>query len=161
MTGNNSSARSVPRKPGDALSLRASRSTKAATADGHDGRPRQEAPAAGPVRKPWLLAAAGATAAAVPAGPGLALAAAGHPEAVPLLIASGVIGLVSIIAGAAVKIYDSTQRTRRLQIQHESTTAIATAMAKCIDAAHAAAPGLPTGSARPRPPTCAPARCRW
>jgi hypothetical protein len=143
MTGNNTNARSVPRKPGDAPGLCASRSTKAAAADGHDGQPRPDTPAADRVRKPWLFAAAGATAAAVPAGPGFALAAAGHPQAVPLLITSGVIGLMSVIAGSAVKIYDSTQRTRRLQIQHASTTAIATAMARCIDAAHTAAPGLP------------------
>jgi hypothetical protein len=143
MTGDNTNARSVPRNPGDEPGPCASRSTKAAAADGHDGQPRQEAPAADRARKPWLFAAAGAAAAAVPAGPGLALAAAGHPQAVPLLIASGVIGLVSVIAGSVVKIYDSTQRTRRLQIQHASATAIATAMARCIDSAHAAAPGLP------------------
>jgi hypothetical protein len=86
----------------------------------------------------------GAAAAAIPAAPGVALAAAGHPQAIPLLVSSGVIGLVSIITGAVVKIHDSAQRTRRLQIQHEGATALANAMARCLDDAHAAAPDLPS-----------------
>jgi hypothetical protein len=90
-----------------------------------------------------MYAAGGAAATAIPAAPGLALAAAGHTQAIPLLISSGVIGLASVIAGAVVKMHDSTQRTRRLQIEHEGRTAIAKAMAKCLDDAHAAAEALP------------------
>jgi hypothetical protein len=94
-------------------------------------------------RKRWLFAAAGTAAATIPAAPGLAYAAAGHPQAVPLLICSGVIGMASLIAGAAVKIHDSAQRTRRLQIQHAGPTAIAEAMARCIDDVHTSAPDIP------------------
>lgn len=61
----------------------------------------------------------------------------------PLLISSGVIGLISVIAGTVVKMHDATQRTRRLQIEHEGRTAIAKAMAKVLDDAHAAAEELP------------------
>ena len=143
MTGHNGNARPVLRKPGPPPGTRAWNSVRPAGTGGHDSQPGQEVPAATQARKPWLLPVAGAAATAVPAGPGLALAAAGHPGAVPLLIASGVIGLVSVIAGTAVKIYNSAQRTRHLQIQHEGATAIATAMARCIDAAHAGASGLP------------------
>lgn len=107
--------------------------------DGPGAAPRPETRAGWP----WLYAAGGAAATAIPAAPGLALAAGGHAQAIPLLIASGVIGLVSVMAGAVVKIHDSTQRTRRLQIEHEGTTAIAKAMAKCLDDTHAAAEALP------------------
>jgi hypothetical protein len=73
------------------------------------------------------------------AAPGIALAATGNPHAVPLLISSAVIGLVTVIAGAAVRIHDSTQQTRRLKIQLAGSTAIAEAMARCIDDTHTAA----------------------
>lgn len=122
--------------------IRARRGTRVAVPGGASVVPRQE------IRpgRSWLLAAGGAVATAIPAAPGVALAAAGHPQAIPLLISSGVIGLVSVIAGAVVKIHDSAQRTRRLQIQHEGTTALANAMARCLDNAHAAAPDLPPES---------------
>ena len=136
MTANNTSARSG-QQPGHASSLRAWRSAEPG-AGRRDGPAGQEGPA-GRIWKPRSFAAAGAAATAVPAVPGLAFAASGHPGALPLLILSGVIGVVSVIAGAAVQIYGCAQRTRRLQIQHEGTTAIAEAIARCIDDAHAAA----------------------
>jgi hypothetical protein len=105
-------------------------------------------PAGGRARKFWFLTAAGTAVTAIPAAPGLAYAAAGHPQAVPLLVCSGLIGMASIIAGAAVKIYDSAQRTRRMQIPHAGPTAIAEAMARCIDDAHASAADIPA-SQRP------------
>jgi hypothetical protein len=81
---------------------------------------------------------------------------AGHPQAaVPLLIGSGVIGLASILAGAAVKIHDSAQRTRRLEIQTAGPTAIAEAIARCIDDTHAAALDV---AARQRPAEAASVR---
>lgn len=116
----------------------ARRSTQPGMQDGPAALPRQETRAGWP----WLYAAGG-VATAIPAAPGLALAAAGHTQAIPLLIASGVIGLVSVIAGAVVKMHDSTERTRRLQIEYEGRTAIAKAMAKVLDDAHAAAEDLP------------------
>jgi hypothetical protein len=133
MTGNNIHARSGPPRPGPTLSLSARRGAPS----GGPGEPpaRQGARAVGRGRKGY--AAAGAAAAAVPAVPGVAFAAAGHPAGLPLLICGGLIGLVSIIANAAVKIYDSAQQTRRLELQHAGTTAIAEAMARCIDEAHA------------------------
>lgn len=119
--------------------IRARRGTRAAAQGGAGVAPRQETR----LGRPWLFATGGAAATAIPAVPGVALAAAGHPQAIPLLISSGVIGLVSVVTGAVVKIHDSAQRTRRLQIQHEGATALANAMARCLDDAHAAAPDLP------------------
>jgi hypothetical protein len=121
--------------------IRARRGTRAAAPGGADAMPQQETRPG----RPWLFAAGGAAATAIPAVPGIVLAATGHPQAIPLLVSSGVIGLVSVITGAVVKIHDSAQRTRRLRIQHEGTTALATAMARCLDGAHAAAPDLPPG----------------
>jgi hypothetical protein len=138
MTGNNSHARYGPGRPGHALSLSAWRD--AAAAGPGDPSARQGAPAVGRGRKAFAAAAAAAVAAS--AVPGVALAATGHPDGVPLLVCSGMIGLVSTIANAAVKIYDSAQQTRRLEIQHASTTAVAEAIARCIDDAHATARGV-------------------
>jgi hypothetical protein len=67
----------------------------------------------------------------------VALAATGHPAAILLLVGSGVIALASIVADAAVSIHDSAQQTRRLEIEQAGTTAIAEAIAGCIDDAHA------------------------
>ena len=146
MTRNNIRGRARQPETGDGHGLQAWRSTRPADAGQQDALPWPDRPAEGGVRRPWVLAAAGAAATAVPAGSGLACAAAGHPQAVPLLICSGVIGLVSIITAAAVRIYESTQRTRRLQIQHAGPAAIAAAMARCIDDAHAAALDVPAGA---------------
>jgi hypothetical protein len=109
-----------------------------------DALPVQPAPDGDRAGTPWVFAVAGATAAAVPAGPGLALAASGHAQAaVPLLICSGVLGMASVIAGAVVRAYETMQRTRRMEIQHAGPTAIAEAMARCIDDAHAVAQDVP------------------
>ena len=140
MTRDNATALPGPHEPGNAHIIRARRGTRAAAPAGAGVAPRQETRPG----RPWLFAVGGAAAAAIPAAPGVALAAAGHPQAIPLLVSSGVIGLVSIITGAVVKIHDSAQRTRRLQIQHEGATALANAMARCLDDAHAAAPDLPS-----------------
>jgi len=112
-----------------------------------DALPLQEAAGNDRARSPWGYAAAGAaaTATAIPAGSGLWLAAAGDPHAALLLICSGAIAAVSVIAGTAVKIYDSAQRTRRMEIQYAAPNAIAAAMAKCIDDTHAAAQDVPPG----------------
>lgn len=133
MTANNTSARSAAPGPGRMLSLSGRRN---AAATGLGDRPaRHGARAARLGGKGY--AAAGAAAAAVPAIPGVAFAAAGHPAGILLLICSGVIGLISIITNAVVKIYDSAQQTRRLEIQHAGTKVIAKAVARCIDDAHA------------------------
>jgi hypothetical protein len=127
----NTNARPGPPRPGRALSLSAWRSTPSAGA----GEPSQAARTGGGGRKRGAVA--GAAVAAVPAVPGVVLAAAGHPAGILLLICSGAIGLVSVIANAAVKIYDSAQQTRRLEIQHAGNKVIAEAMARCTDNAHA------------------------
>jgi len=57
-----------------------------------------------------------------------------------------VIGLATVIANTAVRIYDSAQRARRLQLQLAGPTAIAEAIARCIDDAHAAARDVPASS---------------
>jgi len=110
-----------------------------------DALPLQETAGNDRARSPWGYAPAGAAATALPAGPGLWLTAAGDPHAVPLLICSGAIAAVSVIAGTAVKIYDIAQRARRLQIQYAAPNAIAAAMARCIDDTHAAAQDIPPG----------------
>lgn len=109
-----------------------------------DAPPPEKDPPTGRAWKPGAMAVVGTAATAFPAGSALALAAAGHPHAeVPLLICSMVAGMVSIVTGAVVRIYESRQRTRCLEIQHAGPTAIAEAMARCIDDAHAAAPDVP------------------
>jgi len=89
------------------------------------------------------VALGGAIAAAIAATPGFALAATGSPHAVPLLIASGVIAIISVIASAIVKIHGNRQQTRRMEIQQEPVATIAKAIARCLDDAHAAATDVP------------------
>jgi hypothetical protein len=89
------------------------------------------------------VAIGGAIATAIPAMPGLALAASGSPHAMPLLIFSGVIAIISVIASAIVKIHGSRQQTRRLEIRQEPVAALANAIARCLDDAHAAATDVP------------------
>lgn len=107
-------------------------------ADGEDGLPQHVASTDDKRKRAWLFAAAG-TAAAISAESGIAFVAHGQTEAAMLLISSSVIGLATIVAGAVVQVYDSAQRTRRLQIQHVGLSAIASAVARCIDDAHAPA----------------------
>jgi hypothetical protein len=132
MTVSNTTAGSGPPRSGRTLSLSARQDAPSPD----QGEPSRQAVRTSR-RSGKSFAAAGAAAAAVPAVPGVAFAAAGHPAGLLLLICSGVIGLMSIIANAAVKIHDGAQQTRRLEIQHAGTTAIAEAMARCIDDAHA------------------------
>ncbi len=100
-----------------------------------------EDPELGAVRRRVVIG--GAIATAIPATPGVALAATGSPRAVPLLIFSGVIAMISVIASAIVKIHGSRQQTRRLEIRQEPVTVLATAIARCLDDAHAAAADVP------------------
>jgi hypothetical protein len=97
------------------------------------------------VRRSWALAAIGAAVTAVPGSPGLVLAIAGNPHAPALLISSGFVGAATIMATGAVRIYETSQRTRRLQLQLEGSTAIARAVARCIDDSHIGAQDLPAG----------------
>jgi len=101
-------------------------------------------PASGqPVEACQRVAIGGAIATLIPATPGLVLAAAGSPRAVPLLISSGVITVIAVIASAVVKIHGSRQQTRRLEIRQEPVAAFAKAIARCLDNAHAAATDVP------------------
>lgn len=142
---NDTSGRPRPLGPGYGPGPQTGPGHDPATADQRDALPFQDAAGGGRARSRWGFAAAGAAATAVPAGPGLALAAVGDPHAVLLLICSGAIAAVSVITGAVVRIYDIAQQTRRLQIQYEGPNAIATAMAKCIEDTHAAAQDVPAG----------------
>lgn len=95
-------------------------------------------------RTSGVFAAAGAAVTAVPAAPGLVLATAGHPQAaVPLLLTATLAGIISVITGAAVRIYESRQGTRQVEIRHEPLKRLVDAMAGCIDAASAADCDLP------------------
>jgi hypothetical protein len=110
--------------------------SKPAMADGEDGL-SQHATSADDQRKgARFFAAVGTAALAISAESGIAFVAHGHAEAAMVLISSSVIGVATIVAAAVVQIYDSAQRTRRLLIQHVGPSAIARAMASCIDAAH-------------------------
>jgi hypothetical protein len=144
MRGNNRCGQARPAAPGGAPSLPVRRLAGPAAAAQQNVLPPGHFPATGQAWKPRTMAVAGTAATAFPAAPGLALAAAGHPQAAaPLLICSAVFGIVSIVTGAVVRIYETRQRTRWLEIQNAGATAIAKAMAQAIDDAHAAAPDLP------------------
>ena len=96
-----------------------------------------------PAKARQRVAIGGAIATAIPATPGLALAATGSPHAVPLLISSGVIAIISVTASAIVKIHGNRQQTRRLEIRQEPVATLAKAIARCLDDAHAAATDVP------------------
>jgi hypothetical protein len=96
-----------------------------------------------PAKARQRVAVGGAIATAIPATPGLALAATGSPHAVPLLISSGVIAIISVTARAIVNIHGNRQQTRRLEIRQEPVAALAKAIARCLDDAHAAATDVP------------------
>jgi hypothetical protein len=96
-----------------------------------------------PAKARQRVAIGGAIAIAIPAAPGLALAATGSPHAVPLLISSGVIAVISVTASTLVKIHGNRQQTRRLEIRQEPVAALAKAIARCLDDAHAAASDVP------------------
>src|SRR5260370_16245058 len=136
---NNSRGRTAPPAPGPGGGLEPRARNRAPATGGQDPM-THDRPVGRRATQRWLFAAAGTAATAISAAPGLAYAAAGQPQAVPLLICSGVIAMASIIAGAAIRIHDNAERTRRLQIQHAGPTAITEAVARRLAAPHAAPP---------------------
>jgi hypothetical protein len=98
------------------------------TAGADLGRPPRPSPSA------WLVG--GVAAAGISAGTGLAPVLAGHPASIQLLVGGGATAMVSVLAGAAGRMYKARQETRRLEIQHRSRDMIAGALSRCIDAAH-------------------------
>jgi hypothetical protein len=89
----------------------------------------------------WI-SISGAIAAMVPAGPGVALAIAGRPGALPLFIMAAVVAVVTGILSAAVALYQARQETVRTQVRHHSNEMIAQALAGCITATHTRAQDL-------------------
>lgn len=96
-------------------------------------------------RRPWIIA--GAAAAGIPVGPGLAWAIAGHPGALLLLIIAAVLGGATSTLNAAVAMYQARQETIRTEIKHRSPDIIAAALARLLDDAHATTQDLPAAKA--------------
>jgi hypothetical protein len=75
-------------------------------------------------------------AAGIPAGPGLAWAIAGRPDAVLLLAAAALVVLATGIPYVAATIYQARQETRRKEIECHPASTLADALARSIDDAH-------------------------
>ena len=80
----------------------------------------------------------------IPAGPGLIWGIEGKPGAVLLLTIAAVVAIGTAILGAVTAMYEARQETRRREIECRSTDALAAALARCIDDAHAR-PSSPSG----------------
>ena len=91
-------------------------------------------------KKRWI--AGGAAAAVIPAGPGLAWAIAGRPDAVLLVAAAALVGLATGLPYAVTAMYQARQETRRKAIEYHSVNTIAAAVAECIAATHTQAEGV-------------------
>lgn len=90
----------------------------------------------------WIITA-GAVAAAIPAGPGIARTVEGRPGALPLLVLGAVAAIVTMVLNTVAVMYQARQETRRKEIEHRSIDVLAAAAARCIDDAHAKAQNLP------------------
>jgi len=75
-------------------------------------------------------------AAGIPAGPGLAWAIAGRPDAVRLLVAAALVALASGIPYVAAAMYQARQETRRKEIECHPANTLADALARSLDDAH-------------------------
>ena len=94
-------------------------------------------------RRRWI-AAGGAAAVTIPAGPGLVWGIEGKPGTFLLLTIAAVVAIGTAILSAATAMYEARQETRRREIECRSTEALAAALARCMDDAHAR-PGSPSG----------------
>ena len=95
----------------------------------------------------WLrrIAVGGTTTLMVPAGSGLVWLIAGRPDVRPLLGVVAVITVVTVILNAVAVMYQARQETRRKEIERGAADALAAALARCLDDAHARAQYLPAG----------------
>jgi hypothetical protein len=75
-------------------------------------------------------------AAGIPAGPGLAWAIAGRPDAVRLLAAAALVALATGIPYVAAAMYQARQETRRKEIECHPANTLADALARNLDDAH-------------------------
>ena len=86
-------------------------------------------------KRRWIVAG-GAAAAGIPAGPGLAWAIAGRPDAVRLLVAAALVALATGIPYVAAAMYQDRQETRRKEIECHPANTLADALARNLDDAH-------------------------
>jgi hypothetical protein len=86
-------------------------------------------------KRRWIVAG-GAAAAGIPAGPGLAWAIAGRPDAVRLLVAAALVALATGIPYVAAAMYQARQETRRKEIECHPANTLADALARSIDDTH-------------------------
>jgi hypothetical protein len=86
-------------------------------------------------KRRWIVAG-GAVAAGIPAGPGLAWAIAGRPDAVRLLVAAALVALATGIPYVAAAMYQARQETRRKEIECHPANTLADALARSLDDAH-------------------------
>ena len=93
----------------------------------------------------WLrrIAVGGTTTLMVPAGSGLVWLISGRPDVRPLLGVVAVITIVTVILNAVAVMYQARQETRRKEIERGAADALAAALARCLDDAHARAQDLP------------------
>lgn len=111
-------------------------------------RDRPETAAAGEPRtrkgtaRRWIVPA-GVTAAAVPAGPGIARMTTARPGGLPFLVIAAVIMTVVLVLNTAAAMYEARQETRRKEIEQRPADMLAAALARCIDDAHTRAAGVP------------------
>ena len=87
-------------------------------------------------RRRWI-AAGGAAAVSIPAGPGLIWGIEGKPGAAVLLTVAAVVAIGTAILSAVTAMYEAQQETRRKEIECRSTETLAAAVARCLDDAHA------------------------
>jgi hypothetical protein len=86
-------------------------------------------------RRRWL-AAGGAVAAVIPAGPGLAWAIAGRPDAALVVAAAALVALATGFPYAIAAMYEARQETRRTEIVCHPANTLADALASAMEAAH-------------------------
>jgi hypothetical protein len=92
-------------------------------------------------RRRWI-AAGGAAAVSIPAGPGLAWAIEGKPGAGMLIILAAAVAIGTGILSTIAIMYEARQETRRKEIECRASDALAEALARCIDDAHIRASNL-------------------
>jgi hypothetical protein len=92
-------------------------------------------------KRRWIVAG-GAVAAGILAGPGLAWAIAGRPDAVRLLAAAALVALATGIPYVAAAMYQARQETRRKEIECHPANTLADALARSLDDTHASPQNL-------------------
>lgn len=93
-------------------------------------------------QEPPRIAGGGIIAAGIPVGPGLALAIAGRPGALPFFAIAAVVVVVTGILSMAATMYQARQETLRMQIRYHGMDTFSAALARCIDDGHVKAQNL-------------------